>query len=68
MRIYLTGKVGGSKWQLVTPFKHLCDFYSSDGGDASRGPHGWKGGFIVGPECWQQCNDGKLFFEKMVLD
>jgi hypothetical protein len=68
MKMYLSGKVDARKWDLVVPFKHLCEFFASDGGCATHGPHGWKGGFIVGTECWRQCNDGKPFVEKMVLD
>jgi hypothetical protein len=68
MKIYLHGKVDGKKWQLVTPFKHLCEFYASDGDCAMHGSHGWKGGLILGKGCWDQCNDNKPFFEKIVFD
>lgn len=68
MNIYLSGKVDERKWQLVQPFRHLCMFRASDGSDATHWPHGWNDGHIIGPACWQQCNDQKLFVEQIVLD
>jgi hypothetical protein len=60
MKIYLAGKMDERKSQLIAEFKHLCEFCSFD--DSC-----WKDGFIVGPECWDQCNDAKPFFEAAVL-